>query len=179
MASKKVIRNPDGITKYNPFSSLNPDVNAKQIQELSQKVYDSGHEVEATVILHGWIENYLNLLWQGWCTNDSISKEEHEIKVKSYLDAMNVLYEIGLIDEQDKQQLTDFNSLRNSLSHNMFGVKRKKIGKHQIKTDFKKGMACAGLMPALFTKEIFVLSERHNKFKSQVFKKIRKQTGKI
>ena len=136
-------------------------------------------------LIHRFADNYginksfLNFLWEAWCAIDTISDEKHEIKPKSFLDILHVLYEIGLIDSQDKQQFVDFNSLRNNLAHNMFGVKRKKIKKHQIETDFEKGMICSGMMPVLFTREIHVLGKRHNEFKSKIFRKIRKKTGKI
>lgn len=176
MVKKKNLVN---ISKENPFSSLDPEVNTREIQELSQKTFASGHEAEAVVMLHGWIENFLNFIWEAWCSVDSVSDEKHKIEPKSYLKVLEILYEIGLIDDGKRQEFIDFNSLRNNLAHNMFGVKRKKLPRHQILTDFDKGLSCSGLMIPLFNKLVHVLGKRHKKWKSMVFKRIRKATGKI
>ena len=126
----------------------------REHQILSQRVFDEGHVIEAVIILHGLIELELNKLWFVYviCKNPKILETVDQPKEKSYSDLTSLCEELGLLDDDGSdviENLKEFNKLRNSLSHNFYGVKQKTIKKTEIKKKFERGLNASGIIPLL------------------------------
>lgn len=159
--------------KRNELAKKDPsDLDFNEHQILSQKIFEDGHEIEAFIILHGLIEIHLNRFWQFFMIANGIF-EEHRVvpKSRSYSDLTEFLYEAGLMEQKTHQDLTDFNAHRNLLSHNLFGVKKKKTSKRQTKAIFEKGLNVSGILPVLLVKFLYHEGKKNPKFK-KIIKKV-------
>ena len=59
-------------------------------------------------------------------------------KSRSYSVLTDLLHEAGLIEKKQYQDLVDFNAHRNILSHNKFGIKKRKLVKREQSKNLKK-----------------------------------------
>lgn len=140
-----------------------------EIQKLAQKIYDEGHEIEALVILHGLIENWLNLIWEAFTASQGWFDEKKDMaKPKSYLILVEILSELGFLEKETRQNLLDFNDRRNKLTHNLFGVTIKKSEKHQIDSDWEKGIRSSHQMAVLYVKMLYHIVKIKPKFKKEI-----------
>ena len=150
----------------------------REHQILSQRVFANGHTIEAVIILHGLLEWELNRLWLVFvaCNNPKNIKNLVNVKERSFLDLTLLCDELGLFDDKSRnvaEGLKEFNQLRNSLSHNFYGIKQKTIPKTQIKKKFERGVSLAGLLPLLELKYLHKEAKK-NKFAKKFLKELEK-----
>ena len=163
----KIFKNVDKLSKKDPSN-----LEFREHQILSQKIFDDGNEIEAFIVLHGLIEIHLNRFWQFFMNANGIFDEPRiEPKSRSYADLTELLYEAGLMEQETHQNLTDFNAHRNLLSHNLFGNKKRKTTKQRTKAIFDSGLNASGMLPVLIGRFLHVEGKKNPKFK-KTFKKV-------
>ena len=151
------------------------ELNFREHQKLSQKIFDDGNEIEAFIVLHGLIEIHLNRFWQFFMiANGIFDKNRVEPKLRSYSVLTELLYEAGMMEQQTYQNLTDFNAHRNLLSHNLYGIKKRKTTKQKTKAIFEKGLNASGALPVLLAKFIHNEAKKNRKFAKALNKVIEK-----
>jgi len=158
---RKMWENRGELSKKNP-----EDLEWREHQMLSQKIFEEGNVIEAFVVLHGLIEIELNELWQFFMIANGIFEEEKvEPKPRPYSLLTELLFEAGLIEKSTHQELTDFNAHRNLLSHNLYGFKKKRTTKRETEKNFEKGLGAAGLLPIIKLRYLHVEGKKNRKFK--------------
>ncbi len=152
------------------------ELDFREHQILSQRVFDEGHVIEAVIILHGLIELELNKLWFVYviCKNPKLIETIDQFKERSYSDLTSLCEELGLLDDDSgdtARDLKEFNQLRNSLSHNFYGIKQKTIEKTEIKKKFERGLSASGILPILELKFLHQEAKK-NKFAKKLLKEL-------
>lgn len=148
------------------------DLEFREHQILSQKIFEDGNVIEAFIVLHGLIEIQLNNIWHAFVTTNGIYDEPRvKPKPRKYSELTDLLYEFGLIDKKTHQNLTDFNAHRNLLAHNLFGNKKKQTNPKENKDNFEKGLLTSGDLPLLLVKYLHFKGKENPKFK-KAFKKV-------
>ena len=74
------------------------------------------------------------------------------------------------MEQETRQNLTDFNAHRNLLSHNLFGIKKKKVTKKQTKAIFENGLNASGMLPILLVRFLHLEGKKNPKFKKAIKK---------
>ena len=144
----------------------------REHQMLAQKIFEDGNKIEAFIVLHGLIEMQLNEFWICFMFANGIFNDPRvEPKPRTYSLLTEVLYEAGLLEQDTHQNLTDFNAHRNLLSHNIFGIKKKKNTKKETKVNFEKGLLASGTLPVVLLRYFHVEGKKNPKFK-KVIKKV-------
>ncbi|MEX0862742.1 hypothetical protein [Nitrosopumilus sp.] len=151
----------------------------REQQILSQRIFSEGKTIEAVIILHGLLELELNRIWEMFviCNNINMVENLKKLNERSYLDLTSLCEELGLFDDDENEVvevLKEFNRLRNSLGHNFYGINQKTIPKIQVKKKFERAVSLAGLLPLLELK--FLHKEaKQNKFAKNFLKILEKE----
>lgn len=151
----------------------------REQQILAQRVFSEGHHIEAIIILHGLLEWELNRIWVMFviCNNPENVDTVLNLKERSYSDLVSLCEELDLFDKKKREvseALKEFNTLRNSLSHNFYGVNQKSTPKNQIKKKFERGVNLAGLLPILELRYLYKAS-KYNKYAKNLCKHLEKE----
>lgn len=147
------------------------DLGFREQQILSQKFFDDGNIIESFIVLHGLIEIHLNRVWQVFMAFSGFFDEPRvEPKPRSYSELTELLHEAGILDKESHQVLNDFNAHRNLLSHNLFGIKKKKRTSEQTKDIFEKGLGVSGDLPLLLVKFLYHETKKNPKLKKMLNK---------
>lgn len=123
----------------------------REHQILSQRIFSMGRVIESVIILHGLIEIELNKFWMVFVASNRRKGNTIELlESRSYSDLTKIMGELSLLDEETYKNLIEFNAFRNLLSHNLYGVKQKKITKKETEKKFDQGLNASGsIMPLM------------------------------
>ena len=151
------------------------DLEFREHQILSQKMFDDGHTIETVIILHGLIELNLNKFWMIFvaCNNDTNEKSILNLKERSYFDLTNLFNELGLLEDTMIVGLKEFNDLRNKVTHNFYGIKRVIISETELKNKFENGLNVSGSLPIEITK-FLVRESKTNGFAKKFMEELTK-----
>ena len=117
------------------------------------------------------IEIELNELWMLFMVANGIFDEPKITpKPKSYSCLTELLFEAGFLTQEMHQDLVDFNIHRNLLSHNLFGIKKKKTTKDKTEKIFNRGLHVSGTLPLNIARFIHMEVKKNPKFKKLIEK---------
>lgn len=173
---KKIITEEDIESIWNDkkLSKKDPSELAfREHQILSQRIFSMGHTIESVIILHGLIEIELNKFWLVFVACNRRKENIAELlESRSYSDLTKIMGELSLLDEETYKNLIEFNAFRNLLSHNLYGVKQKKITKKDTKKKFEQGLNASGSITPLMLRYLYQESMKNPQAK-KVSKMIR------
>jgi len=125
--------------------------------EFAVTLFDEGHEIEGFVVLHGLIEVQLNLYWIVFkaCQQKRKGFDNEYTMSRSYNDLVSIMSELSLLEKLTIQELKQFNSFRNKLSHNLYGNKKERISKKTVIDVFEKGERASNMILPLMMKYLY------------------------
>ena len=151
----------------------------REQQILAQREFSAGKTVQAIIILHGLIEIELNRI----AVMISVCKskgnfEKINFEEKNYKKLVEFVEEENALDEDSIRDLKEFNQLRNSISHNLYGAKQKTPHKTELENKFMIGVSLAGSLPVEELKYLQDQGRGDNKFAKKLIKVMDEESEK-
>ncbi len=151
----------------------------REQQILAQREFSAGKTVQAIIILHGLIEIELNriAIMVSVCKSDG-DHDKVDYTERNYKDLVELLEKENALDEETIRNLKEFNQLRNSISHNLYGAKQKTPHKTELENKFEIGLLLSGRLPLDELKYLYDQGRAGNEFAKNLGKLITEESEK-